>query len=152
VRRLYLLLGALAILVFLGISVLLARAWNAEGTERSDITSLVRAEAGGHGQAAVAAVRKCGAAPSCRSRLTTLSQGLRRPGRVEILQLQPSTGFSLTGSLGVARVAWNTTQRPRPVVQCVQVRRAGNVLTGLDVQLLALSAPIKNDADCPRRL
>lgn len=151
-RRLYLLLGALAILVFLGISALLARAWNAEGTERSAITALVRAEAAGHGAAAVGGLRECGATPTCRTRVTALSRTLQRPGRVEILQLQPSTGFSLTSSLGVARVAWNTTQQLRPVVQCVQVRRAGNVLTGLHVELLALSAPIKNDADCPHRL
>jgi hypothetical protein len=152
VRRLYLLLGALAILVFLAISVLLARAWNAEGNERSAITDLLRDEAGGRGGAAVAAIRDCGTTPACRGRISALSLRLQRPGRVQILQLQPSTGFSLTGSLGVARVAWNTTQRPHPVVQCVQVRRSGNVLTGLHVQLLVLSAPIKNDAECPHRL
>jgi hypothetical protein len=35
-----------------------------------------------------------------------------------------------------------------PVVQCVEVRRTGNILSGIDVTLLSLSAPIANEADC----
>jgi hypothetical protein len=34
------------------------------------------------------------------------------------------------------------------VVQCVEVRRRGNLLTGVSVALLSLSAPIANEADC----
>jgi hypothetical protein len=33
-------------------------------------------------------------------------------------------------------------------VQCVVVRRTGNVLQGLHVSLLSLSAPIGNEANC----
>ena len=36
-----------------------------------------------------------------------------------------------------------------PIVQCVRVRRAGNVLSGLRVELLEISPRIKTDADCP---
>jgi hypothetical protein len=35
-----------------------------------------------------------------------------------------------------------------PVVQCVEVRRSGSVLSGITVALLSLSAPISNEADC----
>jgi hypothetical protein len=35
------------------------------------------------------------------------------------------------------------------VVQCVRVRRAGNVISGLSIQLLEISAKIKSGADCP---
>jgi hypothetical protein len=33
----------------------------------------------------------------------------------------------------------------------VRVRRAGNAFSGLHIELLALSARIKSDADCPAR-
>jgi hypothetical protein len=36
-----------------------------------------------------------------------------------------------------------------PIVQCVRVHRAGNVLSGLRVELLALSRRIASDSDCP---
>ena len=70
------------------------------------------------------------------------------PGAVLILQDQPSTGFSLTGTLGSARVAWRTDSG-LPIVQCVKVRRAGNAISGLRVELLAITPRIKSDADCP---
>ena len=35
-----------------------------------------------------------------------------------------------------------------PVVQCVEVRRTGNFLKGIDVALLAVSAPIPNEGYC----
>jgi hypothetical protein len=69
---------------------------------------------------------------------------------VSIIQIQPSAGFSLTGTLGVARVAWNAG-RSLPIVQCVRVRRAGNALSGLRVELLEVSRRIASDAACPAR-
>jgi hypothetical protein len=38
-----------------------------------------------------------------------------------------------------------------PVVQCVRVKRAGNALSGLHIELLEISARIKSDQDCPAR-
>ena len=35
-----------------------------------------------------------------------------------------------------------------PVVQCVTVKRTGNFLTGVTVELLAIGLPINNEADC----
>jgi hypothetical protein len=35
-----------------------------------------------------------------------------------------------------------------PVVQCIEVKRTGSFLTGITVQLVGLSAPIPNEADC----
>jgi hypothetical protein len=48
-------------------------------------------------------------------------------------------------------VAWNVSTVPEPVVQCIRVRRTGDALAGLRVQLLAISGRIKSDADCPAR-
>ena len=50
-----------------------------------------------------------------------------------------------------------TTQRvpkrsSKPIVQCVEVHRSGNVLAGQTIHLLILSAPISGGADCPRKI
>ena len=53
-----------------------------------------------------------------------------------ILEIQSSAGFSLGSTLGTARVAWRAGTS-LPVVQCVRVKRAGNAISGLRVELLA---------------
>jgi hypothetical protein len=151
VRRLYLLLIGLGILVFLAISALLARVFSTDGAERSAVTGLVQAEASGDAQGMVSRLQGCREDASCQARAAQLSSTLRRPGRVSILQLAPSTGFSLTGTTGVARVAWNVSSVSQPVVQCVQVRRSGDAIGGLQVQLLKISGRIESDGDCPAR-
>ena len=50
------------------------------------------------------------------------------------------------GVTGTGRVAWRAGSA-LPVVQCVRVRRDGP-LTGGDVELLSLSAPIGGEASC----
>jgi hypothetical protein len=150
VRRLYLGLIALGIVLFLGVSALLARAFSAEGAERAAITSLVRAEARGDQAGVVSSLRGCGASAVCRARVTGEVAPLRRGGPVAIIQIQPSAGFSLGATIGVARVAWNAGGS-LPIVQCVRVRRAGNALSGLRVELLEVSPRIRSDAACPGR-
>ncbi len=68
---------------------------------------------------------------------------------MSILELDPSAGFSLTSTVGTARVAWEAGSS-LPVVQCVRVRRGGDALTGFHVDLLKLSRRITSDSDCPR--
>jgi hypothetical protein len=151
VRRTYLLLIGLGILAFLVISALLARVFSTDGAERTAITGLVQAEARGDPQGMASRLQACGASAACRAQVAQLSSTLHRAGSVSILQLQPSTGFSLVGTTGVARVAWDVSSNSLPVVQCVRVRRAGDAIHGLQVQLLAISGRIKSDADCPAR-
>jgi hypothetical protein len=150
-RRRFRLIGlALVLLVFLLISAVLARAFSIDGTERTAVTLLVKDEAAGNQSAMIARIKGCAASAACRARVALDATALRRPGLVVILQLQPSAGFSLTGTLGTARVAWRAGSS-LPVVQCVRVRRAGNVISGLRVELLELSRRIPSDSDCPRR-
>lgn len=151
-RRLYVSLFALGVVAFLAVSALLARVFSAEGAERSAITALVAAEARGDAADVVARVHGCHPGSACDARVRRVAGGLTRPGHVVVLQLQPSTGFSLGSTTGIARVAWNTSGSALPVVQCVLVRRAGDAIQGLDIQLLALSARIRSDADCPSRI
>jgi len=151
VRRplLFLLIG-LGLVLFIAISGLLARIFSVDGAERSAITELIRAQARGDVDGMLVRIEGCSSSPACRARVAQDASVLRRPGTVSILQLLPSAGFSLVGTVGTARVAWNAGSS-LPIVQCVRVRRAGDVISGLHVELLELSARIKSDADCPAR-
>jgi hypothetical protein len=149
-RRRTILLIVLGVLAFLVISALLTRALTVGGSEDTAITDLVRAEARGAESQIVAAVSGCQASAACRTRAQENAAQLRRPGAVSIIQIQPSAGFSLTGTEGTARVAW-LVGSSLPIVQCVRVRRAGDVFTGFEIQLLEVSRRIKSDKDCPAR-
>ena len=81
------------------------------------------------------------------SATTTFVDELKRGGRVEILQYEPSVQLPLTRVTGTGRVAWRAGAS-LPVVQCVRVRRDGP-LSGAKVELLSISAPIGNDDACP---
>jgi hypothetical protein len=139
---------ALGVVVFLIISAVLARVLSVDGAERSAITSLVQHEARGDASAMVSAIDGCRASATCRQRVAQDAQELKRTGSVLVLSLNPSAGFSLSSTLGTARVAWRAGSH-LPVTQCVRVRRAGNALSGLRVELLEISARIKTDGDCP---
>ena len=138
------------VVAFLIVSALLARVLSVGGAEDSAITALVRAEARGDRAAVQAAITGCRREPACRARAASVAATLRRPGTVQIIQIQPSAGFSLGASTGTARVVW-LAGGSLPRVQCVRVRRAGGVLAGYRVQLLAVSARIRTNADCPAR-
>ncbi len=144
----YILGIVVVILLFLVISALLARVFSANSAEQSAITSLVQSEAKGDVNAVLSEVFGCRSDPSCRRRAATNAAALKRPGAVSIIQLHPSTSFSIGGTEGTARVAW-TAGSSLPIVQCVKVRRAGNPISGLRVELLVVSVRIPSGADCP---
>jgi hypothetical protein len=150
-RRSYVIaLIALGVLVFLVISALLARALSVGGAEDAAITDLVRAEARGSAAGVVSLISGCHTDASCRLRAAQVSSTLRTPGKVSIIQIQPSSSFSVGGTLGTARVAWFAGSA-LPRVQCVRVRHAGNVVQGFKIELLEISARIKTDHACPAR-
>ena len=149
-RRLYIFLIVLGVIVFLAISGLLARAFSVGGAENSALTALVRAEARGDRAAVVALISGCATSAGCQARAAAVATSLRRGGDVSVIQITPSTGFSLGSTLGTARIAW-LVGSSLPRVQCVRVRHAGDVLSGFEVQLLKVSARIASNADCPRR-
>jgi hypothetical protein len=147
--RVGLLAGTL--LLFLAVSGLLARYLSAENLEREDALALVRAEARGDVGAMLARLSGCRASASCVAHVRAVASDprVRRVGAVKLLQLQSKTAGALFGARGKTRVAW-TTLGGLPVVQCVDVRRTGNPLTGIDVRLLALSAPISDEGECSK--
>jgi hypothetical protein len=150
VRRAYIVAIAVGVLLFLGISGLLARAFSANSAEQDAITSLVTAEARGDVNGVLDDILGCRTTATCRQRAASNAARLKRPGAVSIAQLTPSTSFSLAGEEGTARVAW-IVGGSKPITQCVRVRRTGNVLSGLRVELLAVTPRLKTDADCPRQ-
>lgn len=140
---------AIGVLLFLAISALLARFLSTENVERSDDLALLQAQARGDVNGMLDKLGGCRERPSCVAtvRANASNPRLRRAGAVKILQLSSPTAYSLTGASGKTRLAW-TVLGKLPVVQCVDVRRTGNALTGIDIELLSLSAPIDNEADC----
>ncbi len=149
-RRIRILLITIVLVVFLAISALLARALSVGSAERAAITALIEAEAAGHAGAMVSKIHGCATIAACRARVSSDATTLRRAGKVVILELNPSAGFSLGSTTGTARVAWRAGSA-LPIVQCVRVRRGGNVFSGLRIELLELSTRIRTDADCPAR-
>lgn len=146
-RRLVIASVLVGVLVFLAISLMLARAFNAESAERASVTDLVKAEARGDAAGAIAQLANCAHHPACRARVGANIAALRHAGTLQVLQLEPSTGFSLTGTEGNARIAFRIGTG-LPTVQCIQVRRDGNVVAGLSINLLAISRPLPGDAVC----
>jgi hypothetical protein len=135
------------VLLFVAISGALARFLSVENVERDDEASLLRAQVRGEPEAMLDKLSGCRASASCVATVRANARSLRRPGEPKILSLKSSTSYSLTGARGRTRLAWTVIGR-LPVVQCVDVRRTGNALTGIKIELLALSAPIPNSADC----
>jgi hypothetical protein len=141
-----LILIGFAAFLFLGFSALLARALTGAGDERAKVLDLLQAQAAGDAAAVLAELPGCRAEPACAEVTRTRVAELERDGRVEILTYTPSVQVALTRRTGVGRVAWRAGDSP-PVVQCVRVRRDGP-LTGGDVELLSISAPIGNEDSC----
>jgi hypothetical protein len=143
----HLALIVLVVLLSLAISVLLARWLSTENLERDEVLAVLVAQARGDADGMLGQLQGCAARTWCAATVTLDASRLRRPGAVKILSLSSRTAYSLTGSAGRTRVAWTVIGR-LPVVQCVQVRRSGDFLTGMSVRLYSISAPIPNEADC----
>jgi hypothetical protein len=136
-----------AVFVFLGVSVLLARALSATGAERSRVLEIVQAQARGDANEVLASIPACAQQPACAQTTRAFVARLKRPGDVEILQYRPSVNVTLVQTTGTGRVAWRAGHG-LPVVQCVRVERDGP-LTRNSVHLLSISAPIGGEATCP---
>lgn len=151
-RRQKIALLVVVVILFLVVSAMLARVWSGDGAEQSAVAALLKDEARGDATAMIAAMTGCSSDPGCRARAAANASALKRAGAVSVLQYQASTAFSLTSTLGDARVAWEVVDETKPIVQCVRVRRAGNALSGIHIELLEISARLKSSGSCPKRL
>jgi hypothetical protein len=129
------------------VSVGLARFLSVENTERDDLLALLQAQGRGDASAMLRQLSGCASRPGCSATVRSNAATLRRAGAVKSLSIKSSTAYSLTGTTGTTRVAWTVIGR-LPVVQCVNVARTGNAISGIHIKLLTLSAPIPGEADC----
>jgi hypothetical protein len=149
-RAKVLLITGVVFVVFLLISALLARVFSADGAQRAAIITVLQDEAQGNTNAIISRIQGCDASPACRERAAANASSLKQPGPISVLTLQTAAGgITFGNSEGVARVAWRIGSG-LPIVQCVRVRRAGNPITGLHVELLAVSKRIPSESDCPQ--
>ena len=139
---------AFGVFVFLGISFMLARALTGAGNERALVLDLLRAQARGDAKGVLQLLPQCRELPACASSTSRRVAELHRPGKVEILNFQPSMQLAMSDQIGSARVAWQIERSRKPVVQCVRVHREGP-LSGGGTELLSISAPISLEAHCP---
>jgi hypothetical protein len=135
------------VLFFLAVSGWLARFFTTENAERDQILSLLQAQAAGNAGAMLARLDSCAEHAGCAAVVYHDAQTERGTGTVKILALSSPTAYALSAVTGATRVAWKQGTR-LPVVQCVVVHRHGSPLTGLNIALERISAPIANTADC----
>jgi hypothetical protein len=147
-RRALIPLVAVGVLVFLAISLLLARYLNTESEERGAVFALLQAQARGDANAMLKRLDGCAREPRCVATTRKNATRLKRPGEVKILAYDSHTAYALGGKRGPTRVAWTVIDRGLPVVQCVDVQRAGTVLAGRAIRLRRLSPPINRQGSC----
>ncbi|MEA2188990.1 MAG: hypothetical protein QOK16_4001 [Solirubrobacteraceae bacterium] len=140
------LLIAAAVIAFLAISVMVARWLNTDTVERGAVTELLRAQARGDANAMLRRLNCPDAA--CEALVRANARRLRAPGELKIALYQSGTSHALKPRTKPTRVVWFTPGK-LTTVQCVLVRRTGNVLAGTTVSLLRLSAPIGRESSCP---
>ncbi len=138
---------AIGVLLFIAISGQLARFLTTENLEREDDLTLLKLQASGAWRAMLHTLDGCQSSSTCIANVKANAMSLRRKGSVKILELNSGTSYSLTGSTGKSRVAWAVIGQ-LPVVQCIDVKRTGNALTGISVKLESISRPIKKTATC----
>jgi hypothetical protein len=142
-----LLVIAVSIAVFAAVSLVLARWLTAPGAERDRVVELLRAQARGDVPAMLARLDGCLSRPACVGTVHANAARLRARGGIEVVAYDSPTAYSLGSARGATRVVWRTPGR-LTTVQCVEVRRDGNVLSGPSVSLTSLSAPIRRTAGC----
>jgi len=136
---------AAGILVFLAVSAGVARWLTADNSERDQVESLLRAQARGDAPGMLRELDRC--AGGCAVRVRANATRLRRPGKLEIASYDSTTSHALGADTGQTRVVWKTPTT-LTVVQCVTVKRTGNPIRGIDVELLGISGPIPRESAC----
>jgi hypothetical protein len=142
---------AVAVVAFLAASFVIARWLNGDTVERAAVTRLLEAQARGDANAMLRRLEDCHD-PTCVAIVRSNADRLRSPGELKIALYQSQTAHALASRTKFTRVVWFTPQllaRGDTKVQCVLVRRAGNVFAGTTVSLLRLTAPIGRESSCP---
>jgi G:T/U-mismatch repair DNA glycosylase len=137
---------AVAVTAFLAVCVVVARWLSADTDERGQVVELLRAQSRGDVDGMLRRLQ-------CRDRaciavVRANARRLRGHGELKIPLYESGTAHALRSRTKQTRVVWFTSGR-LTTVQCVLVRRTGNVFAGTSVSLLRLSAPIGRQSSCP---
>ncbi|MEA2131395.1 MAG: hypothetical protein QOJ85_4286 [Solirubrobacteraceae bacterium] len=135
-----------SVVAFLAISVVVARWLSADTDERGQVVELLRAQSRGDAAAMLRGLEDC-RDPACVATVRSDARRLRGHGELKIALYQSGTAHALRARTKPTRVVWFTPGR-LTTVQCVLVRRTGNVFAGVSVSLLRLSAPIGRESGC----
>jgi hypothetical protein len=141
------LLIAVAVIAFLGVSFLVARWLNSETVERGAVTKLLQDQSRGDAGAMLRRLEDCDD-PGCAAVVRRNAERLRGKGELKIAFYVSGTARALSSKTKFTRVVWFTPGR-LTTVQCVLVRREGNVFAGTTVSLLRVTAPIGRETSCP---
>ena len=131
--------------VFLGISLLLTKAFVGSGNERAAVLDVLRAQAANDPAGMLEKMPACARDRTCTRLVEERAERLARPGQVQILTYTPSVQVALTNREASRASPGAPTERRFPVVQCVVVKRQGP-LTGGGVELVSVSNPIGLEA------
>ena len=136
---------AVADVAFLAVSAGVARWLTADNAERDKVTALLHAQLRGDAAGMLRELDECSG--GCVARVRANAARLRRPGRLLIAAYASSTSHALGADTGQTRVVWKTPTT-LTVVQCVTVKRTGDPLRGMSIQLLGISGPIPRQSAC----
>ena len=88
--------------------------------------------------------------PACSAVVRANARRLRRDAELKVALYQSQTAHALRSRTKFTRVVWFPSGREaETTVQCVLVRREGNVFAGMTVSLLRVTAPIGRESSCP---
>lgn len=136
-----------AVLAIVAVSFFVARWLNNDTVERAQVTELLRAQLRGDADAMLGRLEDC-ASGSCQALVRRNAQRLHRAGELQIALYQSQTAHAVASRTKYTRVVWLTPGR-LTTVQCVLVRRKGDVFAGATVSLLRITAPIDRESSCP---
>ena len=141
---------AVAVVVLLAASFLVARWLNNDTVERARVVELLRAQARGDAADMLRRLDAC-ADRACVAVVTENARKLRRDAELKVAFYQSQTAHALRSRTKFTRVVWFPAGREaETTVQCVLVRRKGNVFAGMTVSLLRVTAPFRDrESSCP---
>ena len=140
---------AVLVLALLGVSFVVARWINNDTLERGKVVELLRAQMRGDAAAMLRRLEECDDR-SCVAVVRSNARRLRRDAELKVALYQSQTAHALRSRTKFTRVVWFPAgSEAETTVQCVLVRREGNVLAGMTVSLLRVTAPIGRESSCP---
>jgi hypothetical protein len=139
----------LAVLAIIAVSVVVARWINNDTVERARVVELLREQLRGDAPAMLRRLDGCGDA-ACAAVVRANARRLQRDAELKIALYQSQSAHAVRSRTKFTRVVWFAAGREaETTVQCVLVRREGNVFAGMTVSLLRVTAPIGRESSCP---